>query len=130
MRPVVIKRLISQQRSTFRTVFLFIYGLEMTATSHIRCFLFVFYFMNQCVIRLSRRYTCRTKSFVQCRFTSSETVRTIRDGETRTSTSTLTQLLSSEEFEFNVALRPQRPYGPLGTGAQDFHLHSHTAPDL
>ena len=35
----------------------------------------------------------------------------VRDGEPRTATSTFTQSLSSEEFEFNVALRPQRPYG-------------------
>ena len=34
-------------------------------------------------------------SFVQCSFTSTETIRTIRDGEPRTSTSTFTQLLSS-----------------------------------
>ena len=32
--------------------------------------------------------------FVQCCFTSTETVRTVRDGETRTSTSTFTQPLS------------------------------------
>ena len=33
---------------------------------------------------------------VQCCFTSTETVRTIRDGEPRTSTSTFTQRLSSD----------------------------------
>ena len=33
---------------------------------------------------------------VQCCFTSTETIRTIRDGEPRTATSTFTQLLSSE----------------------------------
>ena len=38
-----------------------------------------------------RRGTVR----VQCCFTSTETVRTIRDGEPRTATSTFTQLLSS-----------------------------------
>ena len=32
---------------------------------------------------------------LQCCFTSTETIRTIRDGESRTSTSTFTQLLSS-----------------------------------
>ena len=37
------------------------------------------------------------KSSVQCCFTSTETVRTIRDGEPRTSTSTFTQFLSSEK---------------------------------
>ena len=35
-----------------------------------------------------------------------------RDREPRTATSTFTQLLSSEElFKYNVALRPQKPYG-------------------
>ena len=33
--------------------------------------------------------------FVQCCFPSTETIRTIKDGEPRTATSTLTQLLSS-----------------------------------
>ena len=33
---------------------------------------------------------------VQCCFTSTETVRTIKDGEARTATSTFTQFLSSE----------------------------------
>ena len=46
---------------------------------------------------------------VQCCFTSPETIRTIRDGEPRTATSTFTQLLSSELVQFNVALRPLRP---------------------
>ena len=45
---------------------------------------------------------------VQCCFTSTETVRTIRDGEPRTATSIFTQLLSSEILHFNVALRPQK----------------------
>ena len=50
-------------------------------------------------------------------FTSTETVlRTIRDGEPRTSTSTFTQLLSSESG-FSVALRPQRLFGLSGTGS-------------
>ena len=32
---------------------------------------------------------------------------------------------------FSVALRPQRPYGLLGSGtAQDGHLDFHTAPEL
>ena len=51
---------------------------------------------------------------VQCCFTSTETVRTIRDGEPRTSTSTFTQLLNSDTtasraslfFFFKYALRP------------------------
>ena len=46
----------------------------------------------------------------QCCFTSLETIRLIGDGEPRTATSTLAQLLNSE-FKFNVALRPQRTYG-------------------
>ena len=50
-----------------------------------------------------------TVSWFQCSFPSTETVRTIRDGEPRTSTSTFTQLLSSVVSVFNVALRPQRP---------------------
>ena len=35
---------------------------------------------------------------VQCYFTSTETIRLIRDGEPRAATSTFTQLLSSEEL--------------------------------
>ena len=31
---------------------------------------------------------------------------------------------------FNVALRPQKPEGSLGRGAQDGHLDFHTAPEL
>ena len=31
---------------------------------------------------------------------------------------------------FSVALRPQKPYGSLGRGAQDGHLDFHTAPEL
>ena len=30
----------------------------------------------------------------------------------------------------SVALRPQKPSGLLGTGAQDGHLDFHTAPEL
>ena len=33
-------------------------------------------------------------------------------------------------FKFSIALRPQRPYGLLETGAQDVHLHFHTASEL
>ena len=36
----------------------------------------------------------------------------------------------SHEFEFNVALRPQRPYGPLGTGTRGPTPRLHTAPVL
>ena len=42
--------------------------------------------------------TVWVNSFVQCCFTSTETVPTIRDGEPRTPTSTFTQLLSSEQI--------------------------------
>ena len=77
--------------------------------------------------------------------TSTETLQTIRDGEPRTSTSSFTQLPSSDwapcsfsllllcprrphvlksrklwsllSFHFSVALHPQRLYGPLGTGS-------------
>ena len=36
----------------------------------------------------------------------------------------------SDVHVFSVALRPQRPKGLLGTGAQDGHLNFHTAPEL
>ena len=52
------------------------------------------------------------------------------DEKPRMAPSTFTQLLSSEtlkKFDFNVALRPQKPYGLLGTGAQTCHLDFHTA---
>ena len=53
----------------------------------------------------------------ECCFTFKETVRTVRDGEPRTATSTFTQLLSSVFQQFSVALRRQRTYGLLGTGS-------------
>ena len=60
--------------------------------------------------------------FVQCCLTSTETVWTVRDGEPRTSTSTSTQLLSSKAYWMSssslLLLRPQRPYGLLGTGSR------------
>ena len=55
---------------------------------------------------------CWTKKsgIIHCCFTFTETIRTIRDREPRTSTSTFTQLLSSKACLFlKVALRPQRP---------------------
>ena len=96
---------------------------------------------------------------VQCCFTSAETSRTIWDRELRTATSTFIQPLSSSsvllyvhrnhkaywgrvaqdghfdfhtahEFEFNVALRPQKPKANYGRVAQDGHLDFHTAPEL
>ena len=59
--------------------------------------------------------------------------RPIRDGEPRTATSTVTQLLSSDPsaVHFSVALRPQIPYGLLGTGSPERPPPlSHTAPEL
>ena len=57
----------------------------------------------------------KKRDSVQCCFPSTETIRTIRDGEPRTATSTFTQLLSSRERErereilFSVTFRLQRP---------------------
>ena len=38
--------------------------------------------------------------------------------------------MTSAEARFNVALRPQKPEGPLGRKAQDGHLDFHTALEL
>ena len=38
--------------------------------------------------------------------------------------------MTNAEARFNVALRPQKPQGSLGRGAQDGHLDFHTAPEL
>ena len=70
-----------------------------------------------------------TQVQLQCCFTSTETIKTIRDGEPRTVTSTFTQLLSHDSWWWSVALRPQK-LGLFGTGAQDVHLDFHTAPEL
>ena len=67
-------------------------------------------------------FTQLLTSVLQCCFTSTETLRTIRDGEPRTSTSTFTQLLNSF---FSVALRPH-----YGMGTQDVCFVFHTAPEL
>ena len=59
----------------------------------------------------------------QCRFTSTETVRTIRDEEPRTATSTFTQHLSFVLSSRSVLLyvhRDRTDY--LGRGAQDGHF--------
>ena len=52
--------------------------------------------------------TVWVNSFVQCCFTSTETVPTIKDGEPRTATSTFTQLLNSEmhNIESRFVIRP------------------------
>ena len=68
---------------------------------------------------------------LQCCSTSTETVRTIRGGEPRTSTSTFTQLLSSAVGSSSVLLcvhRDRKDY--QGRGAQDGHLGCRTAPEL
>ena len=59
----------------------------------------------------------------QCCFTSLETIRLSRDGESRTATSTLSHSFLSSALPvrlflcFNVALRPQKPSGLIGTGS-------------
>ena len=72
--------------------------------------------------RLSQLLSSEAFEFVQCCFTSTEDVRTVRDGEPRTSTSTLTQLLNSDtprEFKLNVAYvhRDRRYYWVRGPRA-------------
>ena len=42
---------------------------------------------------------------------------------------TVPELCATGRSSSNVALRPKRPYGLLGTGAQDVHLDFHTAPE-
>ena len=54
-------------------------------------------------------FTQLLSSFVQCCFTSAETIRTVRDGEPRTATSTFTQLLGSAYTCFSVALTSTEP---------------------
>ena len=61
----------------------------------------------------------------QCCFTSTETIRLIRDEGPKTATSTFTQLLG-----LSVAFRLQRPYGGLWMGDPGSHLDFHTAPGL
>ena len=74
---------------------------------------------------------------LQCCFTSTETVRTVTDGEPRSATSSLTQLLSSEVFVLLLlqccftsteTVRTVREGMPV----QDVHLFFlfHTAPEL
>ena len=38
--------------------------------------------------------------------------------------------MTNAEARFNNSLRPRKPEGSLGRTAQDFHLDSHTAPEL
>ena len=61
---------------------------------------------------------------------SREITRNITDEEPRTTTSTFTQLLSSEcVCSSSVLLDVHRDH-KTGTGAQDGHLDFHTAPEL
>ena len=66
-----------------------------------------------------------------CFFTSTETVRTIRDGEPRTATSTFTHLLSSGHFKVEgvllLFLRPERPQGKGSPGRPPRLWHSSCA---
>ena len=55
---------------------------------------------------------------------STETLGTIKDEESRTSTETEGTVRDGDPG------RPQRPKGLLGTGTQDVHLLFHTAPEL
>ena len=68
-------------------------------------------------------------------FTSTETIRTSRDGEPRTATSTFTQLLSSAVYFFfffkSVLLYVHREHKfCYGRGPQDGHLDFHKTPEL
>ena len=70
-------------------------------------------------------------SFVQCCFTSTETVGTIRDGEPRATASSFTQLLSSVSSANSSSMllnvhRDRTDY--LGRGAQDVRLFFRTPP--
>ena len=38
--------------------------------------------------------------------------------------------MTNAEARFNKSLHPRKPEGSLGRTAQDFHLGSHTAPEL
>ena len=40
------------------------------------------------------------------------------------------QAVTNAEAWFNIALRPRKPEGSLGRTAKDWHLDSHTAPEL
>ena len=52
--------------------------------------------------RRSELRSCVKVEVVQCCFASTETIGLIRDGESKTATSTPIQLLSSEEIEVDV----------------------------
>ena len=62
--------------------------------------------LHSCSLFLTTRWVFEQflPSSVQCCFTSTETVGTIRDREPRTATSTLTQLLSSDDSYIHSSL--------------------------
>ena len=67
----------------------------------------------------------------RCWKRSTETIRTLRDGEpSRTATSTSTQLLSSDQSKLKSCFTSTETLGLLGTGAQDVHLDFHTPSEL
>ena len=76
-------------------------------------------------------YACCVTILLQCCFTSTETVRTITNEERRTTTSTFTQVLSSDGEAIRSMLlyvhRDRTDYD--GRGAQDLHLVFHTTPE-
>ena len=67
---------------------------------------------------------------MKCCFTSTETIRTTRDGEPSTATPIFTQLVSSDYGAPSVecCFTSTETVVVLGTGAQDGHLDFHTAP--
>ena len=82
---------------------------------------------------LSSLPICKSHFGVQlCCFTSTENVRTIRDGEPMTSSLTFSQPLSSvySGSWLKCCFTSTETVGLLGTGAQDGHLDVHTAPEL
>ena len=61
---------------------------------------------------------------------STETIRTVRDGEPRTATSTFRQLLNTECSSSLVLLYVHRDHKDYqGLGAEDGHLDFQTAPE-
>ena len=67
---------------------------------------------------------------VQCRSTSTETVRTVREEVPRTASSTFTQLLSSAEAVQCRSTSTETVRTVKGWDAHDGHLDIHTAPEL
>ena len=65
-------------------------------------------------------------AFSQCCLTSTETVRTTRDREPRTSTSTFTQFLSSEILQVECCFTSTDTVGTI----RNVHLDFYTVPEL